>query len=227
MYSKLIISCQALENEPLYSPFIMSKMALAAYQGGASGIRANGIEDIRAIKKEVNIPIIGIIKKDYEDSEIFITPTIEEVELLNEEGVDVIAFDATARDRPENVSLKNFISAVKRRFPEQKFMADVSTLEEAVTAEKLGVDWVGTTLVGYTDYSKGLDPLEVLKEILDNVSIPVIAEGNINTPEKARKALELGAHAVVVGSAVTRPKFITEQFLDEMNKCSQLNQRGN
>ncbi|WP_096437202.1 N-acetylmannosamine-6-phosphate 2-epimerase [Alteribacter populi] len=226
MNNQLIISCQALEGEPLHSPFIMSKMALAASEGGAGGIRANSVLDIQAIKQEIDLPIIGIIKQDYKTSDVVITPTITEIEELYNEGVDVIAFDATDRIRPDNVTLESFVASVKRKFPNQKLMADISTLEEALVAEKLGVDFVGTTLVGYTEYTKNDEPLQVLEEVVKQISVPVIAEGNINTPEKARRALELGASTVVVGSAVTRPKFITESFLNEMIKHSELNEKG-
>lgn len=218
MSEKLIVSCQALEDEPLHSSYIMSKMALAAYQGGASGIRANSVADIQSIKREVNLPIIGIIKQDYTDSEIKITPTLKEIQELYEEGVDVIAFDATNRVRPDKEELTTFISKVKERFPEQKLMADVSTVEEAIRAEACGVDIVATTLVGYTEATKDDSPLQALEEILQSVNISVIAEGNMDTPEKARRALELGASSVVVGSAITRPQEITRKFSMKMSE---------
>lgn len=218
MSKKLIVSCQALEDEPLHSSYIMSKMALAAYQGGASGIRANSVSDIQAIKKEVNLPIIGIIKRDYDDSEVRITPTIKEVQELYEEGVDIIAFDATDRVRPHSEMLENFTREVKKRFPEQKFMGDVSTVQEAIQAEKLGMDFVGTTLVGYTAYTESDAPLQSLEAILQSTDIPVIAEGNMDKPEKARRALELGAFSVVVGSAITRPQEITRKFSMKMSE---------
>ncbi len=212
----LIVSCQALEDEPLHSSYIMSKMALAALEGGARGIRANSIEDIRAIKKEVTLPIIGIIKQDYDDSEVRITPTMKEMDALYNEGVDVIAFDATQRVRPNGACLETFLSEIRNKYPDQMLMADVSTAEEARIAHLAGIDIVATTLVGYTAYTEGRDPLQVLEEILKIVSIPVIAEGNINTPEKASRALSLGAYAIVVGSAITRPQLITKQFINKM-----------
>lgn len=217
---KLIVSCQALEGEPLHDSYIMSKMALAAKLGGASGIRANTVNDIRAIKQEVDLPIIGIIKKDYLNSEVYITPTLTEIDELFHEGVDIIALDATKQKRFDGLSFQKFFSQVKEKYPNQLFMADISTLEEAIDAERAGVDIVGTTMGGYTTYSKGTVPLELLKEVVEHVSIPVIAEGNIDTPEKATKALEIGAYAVVVGGAITRPKQITERFLDAMNAYS-------
>ncbi len=209
---RLIVSCQALEDEPLHGSYIMSKMALAAKQGGASGIRANTVVDIQAIKKEVDLPIIGIIKKDFPNSKVYITPTISEVEALYQEAVDIIAFDATNQQRPDGKSFPEFFTEVKANYPDQLFMADVSTLEEGVEAERAGVDIVAPTLAGYTSYSKGTVPLELVRQLVAGLSVPVIAEGNFDTPEKAKQALELGAHAVVVGSAITRPQLITEKF---------------
>ncbi|WP_164215271.1 N-acetylmannosamine-6-phosphate 2-epimerase [Virgibacillus sp. YIM 98842] len=218
MSKKLIVSCQALEDEPLHSSYIMSKMALAAYQGGANGIRANSVADVQAIKKEVNLPIIGIIKQNYDDSEVRITPTIKEVQALYEEGVEIIAFDATDRVRPNKETLETFIHEVKEKFPGQRLMADVSNAQEAIQAEKLGVDLVGTTLVGYTADTEGDRPLDALEAILQAIDIPVIAEGNIDTPDKAKRALEMGASAVVVGSAITRPQEITRKFSLKMSE---------
>ena len=216
----LIVSCQALEYEPLHSSFIMSKMALAAYQGGAKGIRANTIEDIQAIKKEVDLPIIGIIKQEYEGSVVFITPTIKEVDALVKEGVDIIAIDATIRERPHHIYLDDFFKEVRKKYPNQKFMADCSTIEEAIHADELGFDFIGTTMIGYTKESKGLKieekDFEIIKTIIQKVKHPVIAEGNIDTPQKAKRVLELGCYSVVVGSIITRPQLITKRFIDIM-----------
>ena len=213
---KLIVSCQALENEPLHSDFIMGRMALAAKMGGACGIRANTIVDIKEIQKQVDLPIIGIIKKDYDDSEIYITPTMDEVDALVEAGVDIIALDATSRLRPGKKSLKEFFAEVRAKYPDKLFMADCSTEEEAIFADELGFDFIGTTMVGYTKESEGLrieeNDFEILRNILAKVKHKVIAEGNINTPEKCRRVIELGAFSVVVGSIITRPQLITKEF---------------
>ena len=144
---KLIVSCHALEDEPLYGSEIMAKMARAAEIGGASAIRANTIADIIAIKAQVNLPIIGIIKSDYPDSKVVITPTIKEIEALIDVGVDIIALDATDRVRPNGVSLRQLFVEVKKRYPDQLFMADISTIDEAKLAEELGFDLIATTLV--------------------------------------------------------------------------------
>ena len=210
---KLIVSCQALEDEPLYSSFIMGKMALAATQAGAGGIRANTISDIKEIKKNTNLPIIGIIKRNYGNCNVYITPTIKEVDELVEEGVDIIAIDFTRRQRPDNVELECFVKNIKEKYPNQIVMGDISNVDEAVYSEKMGVDIVSTTLCGYTDYTKGDNPLNTLQEVLKAVNIPVIAEGNLDTPEKAKKSIQMGALAVVVGGAITRPKQIAEKFI--------------
>jgi thiazole biosynthesis protein thiG len=215
---KLIVSCQALEDEPLHSSFIMGRMAYAAYVGGAGGIRANTVEDIKEIKKNVSLPIIGIIKKVYDNCNVYITPTIKEVEALVNEGVQIIAIDATKRERPDKKDLKDFINEVKKKYPNQLIMADISSVDEALYAEEIGFDMVGTTLVGYTEYTKNFKALEELEKVIKTVKIPVIAEGNIDTPLKAKNALELGAFAVVVGGAITRPQQITKKFVDEMEK---------
>jgi N-acylglucosamine-6-phosphate 2-epimerase len=216
----LVVSCQALEDEPLHGPDIMRRMADAAERGGAVGIRANGIEDIRAIKGYVDLPIIGIIKREYEDSDVYITPTLKEVEELVQEGVDIIALDATNRPRPSGVDLPAFMGQLKTRFPQQKWMADCASLAECVQAEQLGFDCVGTTMHGYTEETAGkklyTNDFEFLRSVVAAVRVPVIAEGNVITPEMAAQALKYGAHAVVVGGAITRPQQITERFIKEI-----------
>ena len=208
---KLIVSCQALPDEPLHSSFIMGRMALAAKQGGASGIRANTKEDIKEIQSQVDLPIIGIVKRDYDDSDIYITPTMKEIEELMEVKPEIIAMDATISKRPGGKTLDEFFKEVKAKYPDQLFMADCSTVEEALHADELGFDFIGTTMVGYTEQSKG-DKIEA------NAKHRVIAEGNINTPEKARHVIELGAYSVVVGSIITRPQLITKSFVEEMER---------
>ncbi len=215
---KLIVSCQALPDEPLHSSYIMGRMAYAAYVGGASGIRANTVADIKEIKNTVDLPIIGIIKHQYGDNEVYITPTMTEIDALVAEGVDVIAIDGTKRERPDGRTLEDLMKEVRAKYPEQMFMADISCAEEAVECERLGFDIVGTTLVGYTEYTKGNDPLTELAKVVAAVKIPVIGEGNLDTPAKAKKALEEGAYAVVVGGAITRPQQITRKFVTEMEK---------
>lgn len=220
----LIVSCQALPDEPLHSPFIMARMAIAAMRGGAVGIRANSPQDIVAIKAECPLPMIGIIKRDYPDSSVFITATLQEVDELAATGCEIIALDATHRVRPDGVSLENIIEHIRSCYPNLLIMADCATVSEAIAADRLGVDLIGTTLVGYTEQSAHLtiggDNFAMLRKIIAGVNAPVIAEGNINTPEMARTVLELGAHAVVVGSMITRPQLITEKFVAAIRKVT-------
>lgn len=217
---KLIVSCQALPQEPLHSSFIMGRMALAAKEGGAYGIRANTREDIAEIRTQVELPIIGIVKRDYADSKVYITPTMKEIEELMEVKPEIIAVDATGALRPEGVTLDDFFHQIKERYPDQLLMADCSTVEEALHADELGFDFIGTTMVGYTEQSKGdkieANDFEILREIVAKAKHRVIAEGNINTPEKAKRVIELGAFSVVVGSIITRPQLITKAFSEEL-----------
>ena len=213
---QLIVSCQALEHEPLHSSFIMGRMALAAQEGGAKGIRANSVVDIKEIQKVVDLPIIGIIKRDYEDSDVFITATMKEIDELMSVKPEIIALDATSNIRPNGQTLAELFAQIKAKYPEQLLMADCSTYEEAVYADELGFDFIGTTLVGYTKQSKGAkieaNDFELIRKILAKVKHPVIAEGNIDTPEKFKRVLELGCYSVVVGSIITRPQLITKRF---------------
>lgn len=218
---QLIVSCQALPQEPLHSSFIMGRMARAAKEGGAAGIRANTKEDIKEIQEVTGFPIIGIVKRDYPDSAVYITPTMKEIEELMEVKPEIVAIDATGALRPGNVTLADFFHQIKEKYPEQKLMADCSTIEEALFADELGFDFIGTTMVGYTPQSKGLkieeNDFEILRTILKKVKHPVIAEGNVNSPEKAKRVIELGSYAVVVGSSITRPQLITKGYAEAVN----------
>lgn len=211
----LIVSCQALREEPLYSSDIMSRMAYAAKEGGAVGIRANSVEDITEIKKVVDLPIIGILKQEYPESEIYITPTIKEVDALAECGVEIIAVDCTKRVRPEGETLVGFWSEVRKKHPRQLFMADCSDYEEGMYAADLGFDIIGTTLSGYTAHTRGrsLPDLELMKRLSKDCQKPVIAEGGIWTPEQLKECFLAGVFAAVVGSAITRPREITRYFI--------------
>lgn len=218
---KLIVSCQALPHEPLHSSFIMGRMAVAAKEGGAFGIRANTKEDIAEIQSQVDLPVIGIVKRDYEDSKVYITPTMKEIEELMEVKPEIIAMDATGALRPGGVALDDFFHEVKEKYPDQLFMADCSTVEEALHADELGFDFVSPTMVGYTEQSQGLriadNDFEIIREILAKAKHRVIAEGNINTPEKAKRVIELGCFSVVVGSIITRPQLITKAFAEALD----------
>lgn len=220
IHKRLIVSCQALPDEPLHSSFIMGRMALAAAEGGACGIRANTKEDIKEIKSKVDLPIIGIVKRDYEDSKVYITPTMREVDELMEVNPEIIAADATMDLRPGGVTLEEFYRKVRKKYPSQLLMADCSTIEEMIYADQLGFDFIGTTLVGYTEQSRQMkienNDFEIIREVVRRAKHPVIAEGNIDTPEKAKRVIELGAYSVVVGSIITRPQLITKAFADAL-----------
>lgn len=217
---KLIVSCQALETEPLYDSYIMSKMAWAAYLGGAAGIRANTIIDIKAIKEKVDLPVIGIIKRVYDDSDVYITPTEKEVDALVEIGCEIIAVDATDRLRPNGVTFEEFFTKVRKKYPNQLFMADTSCFEEGKKAEELGFDLIGTTMAGYTPYTKGtpLPDFTLMERYVNELHTPVIAEGGIWVPEELKKAIDIGVHAAVVGTAITRPMDITKHFISALEK---------
>jgi N-acylglucosamine-6-phosphate 2-epimerase len=219
----LIVSCQALEEEPLHSSFIMGRMAVAAKEGGAVGIRANSVPDIVEIKKQVDLPLIGIIKQVYRNHPVFITPTMKEIDALAKTGAEIIATDATNRIRPDGSDLKSFYREIRSKYPHILLMADVSSVEEAIFADELGFDIVAPTLYGYTEETNGLkiddNDYAVIKQIVKEVkSAKVIAEGNVSTPEIARFVLDINVHAVVVGSAITRPQIITKKFVDALQK---------
>ena len=220
---QLIVSCQALPQEPLHSSFIMGRMARAAKEGGAAGIRANTKEDIKEIQEVTGLPIIGIVKRDYPDSAVYITPTMKEIEELMEVKPEIVAIDATGALRPGNVTLADFFHQIKEKYPEQKLMADCSTIEEAFFADELCFDFIGTTMVGYTPQSRGMkieaNDFEILRTILKKVKHPVIAEGNVNSPEKAKRVIELGSYAVVVGSSITRPQLITKGYAEAVDSA--------
>ena len=216
----LIVSCQALSTEPLCDPYIMAKMAYAAKLGGAVGIRANTVIDIAAIKKTVDLPIIGIIKSVYGDSDVYITPTMKEVDELVNAGCEIIATDATKRIRPNGETLEDFFVSVRKKYPNQLFMADTSCFEEGKAAAELGFDLIGTTMAGYTPYTKGrvLPDLELIKKYSSELDKPIIAEGGIWTPDDLKNVYKNGAFSAVCGTAITRPMDITKRFVKALEE---------
>lgn len=208
---KLIVSCQALADEPLHGAHIMAQMAVAAQIGGAAAVRANGPADIRAIKQAVDLPVIGLYKQG--DSGVYITPTFDAAAEIAEAGADVIALDCTDRPRPDGVPLAELLARIHRELGVPTF-ADVAALPDARAAAAAGVAMAAPTLSGYTGARPALDgpDFELLARMIEQLPIPVIAEGRINTPEQARRALDMGAWAVVVGSAITRPRTIAARF---------------
>ena len=215
MHGGLIVSCQAFPGEPLYGAPTMARMAMAAQIGGAVGIRANGPDDIRAIRAVTELPVIGIYKRTYENSFVYITPTMTEVDEVVEAGADIVAVDATARRRPDGWATMDFLRAIRARHS-VLVMGDVATLEEGMLAAGAGVDIVSTTLSGYTAQSDAHDgpDFNLLAQLVRALAVPVVAEGRISTPQECARAFAIGAFAVVVGSAITRPQDITRRFAE-------------
>lgn len=216
----LIVSCQAVKGEPLYGLNFMHHFARAAVLGGAKGIRANDVSDIIAIKGEVNVPVIGIIKAVYEDSGVYITPTLKEVKALLTTGCEVIALDATKRNRPNGEKIEDLVAYIRQNAPATEMMADCSTFEEAKAADELGFDYIGSTLRGYTEYTKGIPipDYDLLKKMRSELSAKIIAEGGIWELGQLERVLACDPYAVVIGSAITRPMDITKRFAKVFDK---------
>lgn len=217
----LIVSCQAPEDSPLHGPQFMAAMAVAAERGGAVAIRANGPEDIQAIKQVCSLPIIGIYKRRDLSPEVYITPDIPSAEAVIRAGADIVALDGTQRPRPGGITLAQLIGGIKERFA-IPVMADIAAVEEALSAQACGVDLVATTLSGYTPttaHKKDGPDLELIRELAGKLKVPIIAEGRFRTPEQACQAIRLGAYAVVVGTAITNPQAITGWFAQALKNC--------
>lgn len=214
---QMIISCQAVEGEPLYveEKSVMYLMARAAKMAGTPAIRTSGIRDVIAIKEETGLPVIGLVKIQYPGYEGYITPTMKEVKELVDAGSDVVAIDCTNRKRGDGKTASEFVREIRETYPDIVLMADISNYEEGVQAWKDGVDIVGTTMSGYTDYTSKLDEpdYELMTRLANTVDIPVIGEGKIHYPDQAVKALKTGVWAIVVGGAITRPLEIANRFM--------------
>ncbi|MFC4596874.1 N-acetylmannosamine-6-phosphate 2-epimerase [Cohnella hongkongensis] len=208
----LVVSCQALEHEPLHGSHHMVAMARAARQSGAIGIRANGTADIRAIKTEIGLPVIGLVKRETAGFEVYITPTVEAALEVHRAGADIVAIDGTSRPRPDGLPLADVLKRLKQAGV--RVMADISTYEEGLRAADWGADYVSTTLCGYTRETQEteLPNLDLVGRLADALTVPVVAEGGIYEPSQAVEALRRGAAFVVVGSAITRPQWITERY---------------
>lgn len=215
----LIVSCQALVSSPLRGPRYMAAMAECARVGGAVGIRADGENDIRAIKERVDLPMIGILKRRDLGPVVWITPDLESARTIVRAGAEIVAMDATERPRPTGTTFASVCRALKESCS-VLVMADISTLDEGLAAVDAGADIVATTLSGYTAYSPQVAPpdLPLVEALASSVHVPVIAEGRYRTPAQARRAIDCGAHCVVVGQAITDPAKITERFVSGMRE---------
>ena len=218
---KLIVSCQALEDNALRSSETMARMALAAQKGGAAAIRANGVEDIAAIHAKVTLPIIGLNKDARRWDIPFITPTLEHARAVVEAGAQIVALDATDRPHPGGLSAAELIRQVKREL-DVPVMADIATYEEGVAAAAAGADLISTTLAGYTtpEPPPSCPDLALVRRLAATIAVPVVAEGRYCTPEDLAAAYRAGAFAVVIGKSITNPEFITRYFLKNLAKAN-------
>ncbi len=209
----LVVSVQAAPGTPLASPATMSAIARAAELGGAAGIRAEGADDIRAIRAAVAVPVIGLIKRDVPGSPVRITSSVDDARAVAAAGADVVAADATLRLRPGGMSTQDFIAAVAAEI-EVPLLGDVDSLEAALAARAAGADAVATTLSGYTGEGDAPDEpdLELVERLSGELDCPVLAEGRFSTPAEVAAALDAGAFAVVVGTAITDPIALTREL---------------
>lgn len=216
LHGRLIVSCQAYPGEPMRDPVIITAVAQAALEGGAAGIRAQGLDDIKMIRSRTTTPLIGLVKVG--DDGVFITPTVTDVKNVCSAGADIVALDGTARARPDHQPLTASINVIHSAA--KLAMADVGSLDDARHSVRSGADCVSTTLAGYTPSrppTTGPD-IELLAELVRQLKVPVFAEGRIRNPVDARRCLDAGAYAVVVGTAITHPTRITRSFLAELDR---------
>jgi len=216
--NKVVVSVQAMPSEPLYLEKCMAAMMKSVVKGGAGGLRVAGVRDVKNAKRLFDIPVIGITKPDVIPPNwqeiVYITPELKDVISLIEAGADIIAFDGTQRKRPNGAKLEELIKYVK--INKRVSMADISTLEEGLKAAGMGADLLSTTLSGYTMESQGKPDgpdFELLEALVKQTNVPVVLEGRIWEPDEVDRAFELGAHCVVIGSAITRPQLITKRFV--------------
>jgi N-acylglucosamine-6-phosphate 2-epimerase len=213
--SGLIVSCQASDGTPMDTPEFITAQARTVESAGAKAIRAQGIENVSSIVGAVKVPVIGLVKSYTPDSDVYITPTVEDVLALVAAGADIVAVDATQRSRQKGVTLETFYAEV-RKHTAVPLLADIDSLENALYAQSLGFDAIATTLNGYTPSpSTGLPNVDLVKSITAQVNIPVIAEGGYTTPEQVHQAIENGAWAVCVGTAITNPYLMAKYFIKE------------
>lgn len=208
----LIVSVQARAGSALDDPHVLAAMARAAQDNGAAGVRIQGVANLEAVRRRVDVPIVGIIKREYEGFEPYITPTLREVREVLECGADIVAFDATARPRPEGREAGEIVEAIHAAGA--LAMADCALLDDGVCAQAAGADIVATTLCGYTKETRGaaLPALDLVRRFRDLATF-VVCEGGIHTPSSAAAAVEAGAHAVVVGTAITNTEWLVSEYV--------------
>ena len=209
---KLVVSCQPVPDGPMDRPEIVAAFALAALAGGAAGLRIEGVANVTAVRSATDAPIIGIIKRDLEDSPVRITPHLEDVDALADAGADIIAVDATGRPRP--VTVERLIERIGARG--LIAMADCATADDGQAAHRAGAAVLGSTMSGYTGDAVPLEPDYELVAALRRIGGFVVAEGRYHRPEQAARARTLGADAVVVGSAITRTEHVTSWFVQAL-----------
>ncbi len=224
----LVVSCQARQGWPMYGTDIMVAFAKAAKQGGAVGIRATEPQNISAIKKAVDLPIIGIYKQWFEGFDVYITPTYESAAAVIEAGAEIVALDGTKRIRPNGENLKEIIARIHDNYPDILVMSDCDNLESALYAEECGTDIVSTTLSGYTEETKDQNSFnyEFVSALKKSCESSNYSRGHISTPEELVSAYKSGADSVVVGSAITRPEIITKRFVDNLEQLKKENHLG-
>lgn len=210
----LVVSCQAPQGSPLDDPQIIAALALTAEQNGAAGVRINSAAHVAATTARVHVPIIGIEKVVSEASDVYITPTFEYASRLASGGAGIVATDATRRPRPGGEQLEDLIRRIQLEL-RRPVMADIATFDEGLYAADCGADIVATTLCGYTDASRGtlLPALNLLEQLATRLTVPVICEGGVSSPEQVRQAFDCGAFAVVVGTAITGVGLLVEKFV--------------
>ncbi|MFM7426001.1 MAG: N-acetylmannosamine-6-phosphate 2-epimerase [Elainella sp.] len=219
----LIVSCQAPADSPLHQPEVIAAMAEAAVQRGAVGVRIDSPSHVRAVRARVSVPIIGLWKQQIPGCDVYITPRLEDAQAIVEAGADIIAIDATTRPRPNGETVAGLVAQIHQLG--KAVMADVDTLESGLAAAAAGVDWIGTTLYGYTAATAHLTPpgWDLLSDLAQQLtlaqqrSVPLICEGGISSPQMAQRALELGAEAVVVGTAITGIDALVVQYCNVLN----------
>jgi putative N-acetylmannosamine-6-phosphate epimerase len=213
----LVVSVQARAGSALDDPYVLAAMARAAVDNGAAGVRIQGVENLRAVRARVDVPIVGIIKREYDGFEPYITPTLREVSEILACGVEIVAFDATSRPRPGGLEVQQIVDAIHAGGA--LAMADCALSADGVSAQAAGADILATTLCGYTKETTGqVLPAFDLVRALRNLEAFVICEGGIHTPEAAAAAIGAGAHAIVVGTAITNTEWLVKSYVASLGQ---------